>query len=145
MFTGSCWLSMCGSLLAFQVDVALDPGAEVVRIARHVVLALARLDAAQAADALGGIDAERPSGAWSSRNPWSGTSRPRARLGSWPARVLARRRSAARRGRCAGAGGGAAELAQELAPGADASVDSVPFHGLFLRLRGRLRSFARSR
>ncbi len=48
------------SVLAFQIDVALDPGAEVVRVPGDIVLTLARLDATQAADALRGIDPESP-------------------------------------------------------------------------------------
>ena len=60
MFTGSSWLSMCGVVFAFQIDIALDPGAEVMRVERNIVFYLAGLDTAQAADALPGIDAERP-------------------------------------------------------------------------------------
>src|SRR5208282_1951387 len=47
-------------VLAFQIDVTLDPGAEVMGVAGNLVFRLARLDAAQAADAFCGIDAESP-------------------------------------------------------------------------------------
>src|SRR6202158_886948 len=47
-------------VLALQIDVALDPGAEVMSVAGDLVFRLARLDAAQAADAFRGINAERP-------------------------------------------------------------------------------------
>ena len=48
------------SVLTFQIDVALHPGAEVVRVPGDIVLTLARLDATQAADAFVRIDAEGP-------------------------------------------------------------------------------------
>ena len=47
-------------VLAVQFDIALDPGAEMVRVAGDVVFSLAGFDAAQAADAFGGIDAKGP-------------------------------------------------------------------------------------
>src|SRR5450759_457862 len=47
-------------VLALQGDVALDPGAEVIRVQRNVVFLLAGLDATQAADACFGIDVEPP-------------------------------------------------------------------------------------
>ena len=49
-----------GFAFALQIDVALHPGVEVMRRERNVVFPLARFDAAQAADAFRGIDAERP-------------------------------------------------------------------------------------
>ncbi len=49
-----------GVLVALEIDVALDPGAELVGVARNVVFDLARLDTTQAADAFCGIDTERP-------------------------------------------------------------------------------------
>jgi len=47
-------------VLALQGDVALDPGAEVMRVQQNVVFFLAGLDAAQTADAFFSIDAEPP-------------------------------------------------------------------------------------
>jgi hypothetical protein len=47
-------------IFTFQIDIPLHPGAEMMRILGDVVFRLARLDATQAADALCGIDAERP-------------------------------------------------------------------------------------
>src|SRR3990172_4130251 len=47
-------------VFALQIDVALDPGAKVMRVASNIIFPLACLDATQAADALGGIDAEAP-------------------------------------------------------------------------------------
>ena len=47
--------------LPFQVHVALDPRAEVVRVPDDAVLGLACLNTAEAADALGDIDAVGPS------------------------------------------------------------------------------------
>src|ERR1019366_6140753 len=48
-------------LFALQGHVSLDPRAEVMRVQGNIIFLLACLDAAQAADAFGGIDAERPS------------------------------------------------------------------------------------
>ena len=49
-----------GMVLSFQVNITLDPGAEVVGISYHVVLYLAGLNAAQAPYALGGVYTVRP-------------------------------------------------------------------------------------
>src|SRR5208337_428446 len=47
-------------VFTFQIDIALDPGAEVMRVERDIVFRLAGLDTAQAADALPGINPECP-------------------------------------------------------------------------------------
>src|SRR6266508_3498135 len=59
-------------IFILQIDVAFDPGAEVMGVTWDIVFPLARLDAAQAADAFCGIDAERPTvlGPVIPRNGW---------------------------------------------------------------------------
>src|SRR6185369_8437380 len=47
-------------LFALQIDVALNPGAELVRVGRDVIFGLASLDETQKANAFGGVNAKRP-------------------------------------------------------------------------------------
>ncbi len=128
MFTGSCWLSMRALLLALEIDVALHPGAEMVRVARNVVFALAGLDAAQAADAFRGIDAERPAvlGPVVIRGRERGAGRQRRPLF---AATLGMAPRAAARGRGAGAGRGAAELARGTRAARASAEFGFSFHG----------------